>query len=399
MPLQIVRNDITKMRVDAIVNPSNERLTGTGGADLAIHQAAGPELARECAALGGCRPGQAKATRGHNLPARYVIHTVGPVWRGGLFGEKRTLQSCYRSCLDMALAMECRSVAIPIISAGTYRYPRDKALRVAMDTITDFLMEQEMMVYLVVYDKALYQISGKLVSAVKTYIDDRYVEVRADRWVYDDALASVSTETTPYVGRAIRPESYERTGEHTVFPPGWSLEAGDGDREEWLHLPEPHWPEPVERAAAPMPEKACAREPSPLQVLKSQVQQAAPSRSLRDLLGTIDESFSDMVLRKIDERGMKDSQCYKKANIDRRLFSKIRGDRLYKPSKPTALALAIALELSLPETKELLMKAGFALSHSNKFDIIVEYFIEQGEYNIMRINETLFEFDQSLLGA
>lgn len=329
MPLFVVRNDITKMKVDAIVNAANETLLGGGGVDGAIHRAAGPQLLEECRTLGGCRTGNAKITGAYDLPSKYVIHTVGPVWHGGLFGEKRLLTSCYRNSLELAQKNKCESVAFPLISAGVYGYPKDKALKIAMDTIAEFLLENDMTVYLVIFDRSAFQISGKLFADIASYIDDHYVDTHTD---------------------------YHRESQRIA----WTL-----------HKPECR--------AMPMA--------------------AAPKRSLDEMLSTIDESFSEMLLRKIDEKGMKDSACYKKANIDRKLFSKIRSDKNYKPSKPTVLAFAIALELPLSETKDMLMKAGFALSHSNKFDIIIEYFITNGNYNIYEINEVLFAFDQSLLGG
>lgn len=330
MPLQIIRNDITHMEVDAIVNAANKTLLGGGGVDGSIHRAAGPELLEECRGLGGCPTGEAKVTSAYRLPAKYVIHTVGPVWQGGSRGEEHFLRRCYRRCLALAVEKKCESVAFPLISAGAYGYPREQALQIAMDEISGFLLEQEMLVYIVVFDRKSYSLSSKLMADIKSYIDQNYVDAH----------------------RAM-------------------------DRRRRMFSP----------AAAP-----CAAAP------ERDLWDAAPP-SLEDALGTIDESFSEMLLRKIDERKMKDSQCYKKANIDRKLFSKIRSDKHYKPSKPTALAFVIALELPLWEAKELLMKAGFALSHSNKFDIIVEYFIQKGNYNIYEINEALFAFDQSLLGS
>ncbi len=329
MPLEIVRNDITKMKVDAIVNAANESLLGGGGVDGAIHRAAGPELLKECRKLGGCKTGFAKITRGYHLPAEFVIHTVGPVWQGGEHGEKALLESCYRTSLELAKVNKCESVAFPLISAGVYGYPKDQAIRVAMDTITAFLTKNDMTVYLVIFDKSAFQISSKLFSAVQAYIDDHYVDLHED-------------------SRSYRLQRMEMA--RPMMAP----------------------------CAAPMESRAM---------------------SLDDALSQIDESFSEMLLRKIDERGMKDTECYKKANIDRKLFSKIRSDKHYKPSKPTVLAFAIALELSLSETKDMLQKAGFALSHSNKFDIIVEFFIQNGNYDVFAINEALFAFDQSLLGG
>lgn len=331
MPVQIVRNDITKMKVDAIVNAANNSLLGGGGVDGAIHRAAGAGLLKECEKLGSCETGDAKITGAYDLPCKYVIHTVGPVWRGGDHGEREKLISCYRKSLELAKKAECETVAFPLISSGVYGYPKDKAFKVALDTIGEFLLENEMTVYIVIFDKSALYIGEKLFSDIGKYIDDSYAEEHSDS----------------------RLESIKR------------------------------------REAALFNVSLCAPEPD--KILKES--------TLVDALKTLDESFSEMLLRKIDEKGMTDAECYKKANIDRKLFSKIRSDRLYKPKKTTAIAFAIALELPLEETKEMLMKAGFALSHSNKFDIIIEYFITHGNYNIYEINEALFAFDQCLLGA
>ncbi len=329
MPIQIIRNDITKLSCDAIVNAANSTLLGGGGVDGAIHRAAGPELLEECKTLGGCHTGQAKITKGYNLPSKYIIHTVGPIYSDGKSGEEEKLSSCYRECLKLAKENNCEDIAFPLISSGAYGYPKDKALRVAIDTISEFLSENEMMVYLVVFDKKAFQISEKLFFDIKSYIDDTYVDLHA-------------------------PLRNERR------------------REEFI--------------------PCCAS-------ICIDKKISEPEHDLEDLLSKVDESFSQMLLRKIDEKGIKDSECYKKANVDRKLFSKIRNDINYKPKKTTAIAFAVSLELSLDETNEMLEKAGYALSHSNKFDIIIEYFISKGNYNIFEINEALFAFDQSLLGV
>ena len=338
MPLQIVRNDITKMNVDAIVNAANTSLLGGGGVDGCIHRAAGPELLAECSTLHGCETGSAKITKGYRLPCKYVIHAVGPRWRDGRHQEQELLESCYRTSLNLAKENGCQSVAFPLISSGIYGYPKDQALKVAVDSISAFLLENEMMVYIVVFDRKAYQISGKLFADIAAYIDDRYVEEHTD-------------------SRAEQRRRLEALAEESCF----------------------------EAAPAPLSPEAIGKSYS--------------SQSLEEALGQIDESFSEMLLRKIDESGMTDAQCYKKANIDRKLFSKIRSDKFYKPSKPTVLAFALALELPLAQMQEMLGKAGFTLSHSNKFDIIVEYFVERGNYNVYEINEALFAFDQSLIGA
>ncbi len=344
MPLSIIRQDITKMETDAIVNAANETLLGGGGVDGCIHRAAGKGLLEECRELGGCKTGDAKITKGYNLPCRYVIHTVGPVWHGGGDGEREKLISCYRKSLALAKEYGCKSVAFPLISSGVYGYPKAQALKIAVDTIGDFLLENEMNVYITVFDRDSFSIGEKLYADISQFIDDVYVDLNMD---YPYEAARFNKLHRKYRGDCAPSCARQTVHEHDCC------------------------------MAAP-------------QMLSSE---------LDERIKQIDESFSQMLLRKIDEKGMTDSQCYKKANIDRKLFSKIRSDVNYKPSKPTAIAFAVSLELNLEETNDMLRKAGYALSRSNKFDIIIEYFISKGIYNIFEINEALFAFDQNLLGG
>lgn len=331
MPLHLVRNDITKMRVDAIVNAANSSLLGGGGVDGCIHRAAGPELLQACKNLHGCETGQAKITEGYRLPCKYVIHAVGPRWQGGAQGEEEKLRSCYLESLKLATEYQCETVAFPLISAGIYGYPKAEALRVAVDTIAAFLETAELTVYLVIFDRASYEIGAERFSEIQVYIDERYVDAHTDS-------------------------------------------AAQRFRREQLY------------------EAKCSE--APLCETK-----AVAEVSLEETLQRLGESFSEMLLRKIDESGMTDAQCYKKANIDRKLFSKIRSDKHYQPSKTTAIAFALALELPLSELEELLEKAGFALSPASKFDLIVAYFVARGKYNVFEINEALFAFDENPIGA
>ena len=336
MPLEIIRNDITKVHADAIVNAANSSLLGGGGVDGAIHRAAGPELLAECRLLGGCETGEAKITKGYQLPAKYVIHTVGPVWQGGKNNEEQLLADCYRNSLALAKEYKLESVAFPLISSGSFGYPKDKALNTAISVIGEFLLSNEMTVYLVVFDKAAFTLSEQLFSAITQYIDDKYIE--------DHPL-----------------------NRRLQFAEKNSLNVCD--------LEEPIY----------------AYRETPASFKKR-------TRNLDDVVKHMDETFSQMLLRLIQEKGMTDAEAYKKANIDRKLFSKIRNDENYKPSKPTTVAFAIAMKLNLDETKDLLLKAGFALSRSSKFDVIIQYFLDEGNYNIFEINEALFAFDQTLLG-
>lgn len=371
MPIQIVRNDITKMKCDAIVNAANSSLLGGGGVDGAIHRAAGKQLLFECMKLGGCRVGKAKVTAAYKLPCKYVIHTVGPKWKGGGNGEKELLESCYNESLKLALEMECETVAFPLISSGVYGYPKDKGLKVAMDTIGDFLLEHDMLVYIVVFDKSSFKISEKLVTEIQEYIDDRYIEEHCD-YFEEERRRRVpgQQESVPLPTRS----DFRKAAP--------SMQVSEAKMEY-----------PCE--AVNEPEEI--KEHSTL--FTSDTMDLSNTIPLEVLLNQIDESFTEMLLRKIDEKGIKDSDCYKKANISRQLFSKIRKDMDYRPSKNTVIALAVALELDLNETKDLLLKAGFALSHSSKFDIIIEYFIKNRKYDVCEINQALFAFDQSLLGA
>ncbi len=371
MPLILVRKDITTMKVDAIVNAANETLLGGGGVDGAIHAAAGPDLLRECRKLGGCRPGEAKLTSGYRLPARYVIHTVGPRWRGGGEGEEETLRGCYRNCLALAREMGCETLAFPLISAGVFGYPREDALRIAEEEIRSFPGDGEMTVYLTIFGR---NGPGR----------DRYPELEA--LLRPLSLPFADAMTMGAARPAPAPVKEKRKG-----PAGLLRKTRPAKKEE----------APAEAAHPPREEAVWDAADSEAVPLPSYYLEAEANAGadLKEALAALDESFSRMLLRKITEKGLTDAQCYKKANIDRKLFSKIRSDERYRPSKPTALAFAVALELGTEETKELLMKAGFALSRSSEFDVIVEYFIRRGQYDIDRINEALFAFDQPLLGS
>ncbi len=331
MPLLFIRDNIVHMKTDAIVNAANTELQPGGGVCGSIFDRAGTaDMEKACRKIGYCSVGSAVITPGFALTAKYVIHAVGPIWQGGNNNEETLLRSCYTQSLKLAKKHRLKSIAFPLISSGIFGYPKEEALQVAVSAISEFLLKNDMTVYIVVYDERSFCLSEKLVQKVECYIDNQYVQER-------------------YTYRHLQPGN---------------LTYAALDRQ-------------------------C---PSVFATMQSK-------RSLSELLEQTEETFSQSLLRLIDERGKKDSDVYNRANLDRRLFSKIRGNKNYKPSKQTVLAFCIALELSLDETKDLLGKAGLALTHTSKFDIILEYFISQKSYDIFEINEVLFQFDQPLLGS
>ena len=333
MPLEIVRNDITKMTVDAIVNAANPSLKMGGGVCGAIFRAAGARKLQEaCNQIGGCKVGDAVITDGFQLDAKFIIHTPGPIWQGGGNQEEALLKASYLNSLELAKNHQCESIAFPLISTGIYGYPKEEALQIAVSTISSFLLQHDMLVYLAVFDKKSFGISKKVFTSIHQYIDEHYVE--------EVEIAFPRNSEERYL--------LEQKQEAEIF--------------EW----------------------DCNQE---------------VEYSLVNLLDQLDESFSERLLRLIDEKGMSDVETYKRANIDRRLFSKIRNGVDYTPTKKTAIAFAIALKLTSDETIDLLTTAGYTLTRSSKFDVIIEYFIQQANYNIHEINQVLFTFDQPLLGA
>ena len=343
MPFTIVRQDITKMKVDAIVNAANTDLQMGGGVCGAIFKAAGAaQLQAACDKLAPIKTGEAVITPAFGLPTKIIIHAAGPVYRQwNKEQNEQYLRVAYMNSLKRAVENDCETIAFPLISSGIYGYPKDEALQVATSVIHDFLIDHDLDVTLVVYDKAAFSISRELLGAVESYIDEHYVETHEIR------------------------------------------------RRQLLD---------VERDAIYEADKAVTKYNEPIfeEMLAPSVGAPAP---LDDLVGNLDEPFSQMLLRLIDAKEMSDVAVYKRANLDRKLFSKIRSNKGYMPSKRTAIALAVALELSLDETNDLLERAGFALSHAVKFDVIVEYFIANGKYDVFEINEVLFEYDQPLLGG
>lgn len=341
MPLQIIRQDITKMKVDAIVNTTNEEMIGYSGVDLAIHTIAGPELDAECERIAPLFLGQAKITKAYNLPSKYVIHTSGPTWRGGNYGESDILRSCYEESLKLAVENKCKSIAFPLISSGVYQYPKDQVLKFAIHIITEFLFDHELKVYLCVFDKESYSFSQKLFNDIQEFIDDEYVDEH-DEDYYDD-LGGAPAEEPLMLCKCCE-----------ALPP---MEADEAEQPDIDGL------------------------------------------SLKDYIEQMDKSFQEMLFDLIDESGMTDVECYKKANVDKRTFSKIKSNKDYRPSKQTVIAFAISLQLNMDETQALLATVGFTLSRSNVFDKIIRYFIHNKNYDIFEINQALFEFDQVLLGC
>lgn len=338
MPFEIVRNDITNMHVDAIVNAASRFPRVNAGVDSAIHKKAGPALLEARKKIGYITPGTAAATAAFGLDADYVIHAATPGWSGGLAGEMKTLRSAYDQCLALAVQLGCDSIAFPLLASGNHGFPKQKALQAAIAAFSEFLMEHEMQVYLVVFGRESVALSEKLVHTVASYIDENYIAA------YEEETYGSSEAC--YLRNRFRRQA-------------------------------------IRENAKPYMAASCA---------------AAPM-SLDDYIKAKDAGFTETLLKLIQKSGQKNSVIYKKANISKQHFSKIINDPDAKPSKPTAIALALALELDLAGTRDLIGRAGYALTDSSTFDLIIRYFIEQKQYNVIEINIALYEFDQNLLGG
>lgn len=345
MPFQIIHQNIAKFSCDAIVNPTDRMLSGSGGADNEIHTAAGRELDRECENLQGLGVGEIAVTGAYNLPCRFIFHTVGPVWENGSYNEAVLLRSCYLNALLKAKKMELTSIAFPLISSGTFGFPKDKVLRIAIDAISDFLFtsDQEMQIYVCILDRTSFELSKEI--ALKGY------------------LTRNSSKVFDYKDHALK----MRRADKNAMPPG--------------------------RESAERPHFIKAS------LCNNAAEAMINENDLEGWLRKQDDSFAVTLLKLIDKIGLTDVQCYKKANVSKGTFWKINNDPNYKPSKQTVIAFAIALELNLDETEQLLKTVGFSLSNSNTFDRIIQFFIMNGIYDIFEINAALYKYDQVCLGC
>ncbi|MCR5835528.1 MAG: macro domain-containing protein [Lachnospiraceae bacterium] len=359
MPLLFLRQDITKVKADAIVNTSNTKLLQGSGTSRAVFLAAGEEqLTKACTEVGECEIGHAVITPGFNLPSKYIIHVVGPIWMNGTANEVELLYKSYESALNLAKDNNIESIAFPLISAGNYKFPAELALSTAIDAINDFLENNDMTVYLLIYNKKVFEVSRNLSLSIKEYIDDKYVFDKDES--YDELYEVRMNDALSQKNKA------NSDGDNNVN----SNVNANVNANEYAIVSKDNF------------ENKCKDN----------------KETLEDLLNDKVETFTELLFRLIDERGMSDVEVYRKANIDRKLFSKIRSNVNYTPSKKTILCLAIALELNIMQANELLMKAGYTLSESSKLDVVVSYFLERGKYNILEINEVLFEYDLPMLG-
>ena len=421
MPFSIIRNDITRVKADAIVNTANPRPVIGAGTDTAIYQAAGAEkLLAERAKIGNIPVGKAAATSAFDLDAKFIIHTVGPAWRGGKHGEEEALRSCYEESLKLAVSLSCESIAFPLISAGSYGFPTDLAIKTATGAIYDFLMENDMMVYLVVFGRRAYDLSGKLFSDVNSYIDEHYVSAAREKeyghplpgasgWGNRPNIPGASAQSA--LGTSFMPDavSYAGAPEPGHLPNAPKAKAGklsglfhrrrreqeDANEliKEELQESSVELDEFKSTGTSAVPAMSEAPETAPL--FDASI---IPAGTLEEHIKATGDTFQEYLLKLIIEKKQKNSDVYRHANLSKQHFSKIISNRDYHPTKNTACALALSLHLDLKETRELLEKAGFTLSRSSKFDLAVEYFILNKEYNIVKDNIMLDQCGLELLG-
>ena len=378
MPFQIIRNDITRVAADAIVNTANPDPVIGGGTDSAIYQAAGmKKLLAERKKIGPIKPGDAHATPAFALHARYIIHTVGPVWIDGRHGENDVLRTCYAHSLELADTLGCTSIAFPLIATGVYGFPKEEALEIALAEIGKFLLTHDMDVTLVVFSRASFEISAELFGEINAYIDEHTVE-RLSREEYDFPMPSRYADERRRM-RHRKPDADFEIRQNISFQSlNTRSEDVDGLPDDMI----------CERCIPAEPK--CSLYMAPAERLEE---------NLEDFLENDEDTFQQRLMKLIIDSGMDDVTVYKRANIDRKLFSFIRSHEKYTPKKQTAIAFGIALKLSMPVMEDLLNRAGYAFSPASKSDLIISYFITHGNYNIFEINAALFKYEQKTLGG
>ena len=379
MSFKIVRNDITKIKADAIVNTANPEPVYSAGTDSAVYNAAGAEkLLAERRKIGRIAEGDVAVTPAFDLDAKYIFHTVGPIWQGGDYGEKETVRKCYQNCLNKAAELELESIAFPLLATGTYGFPKPDALLIAISVFGSFLADHEMDITLVVFDSESFALSDKIFAGVDRFIDENYVEEKIEE-EYGEAVMEDRMEMPSF--DACEEESADFHSERRSRKESLRNERLRNERRGLFATGRNAMM--IEPPAAMSISEACA----------------APKRSLDDVVKNIGETWQESLLRLITEKGYSDTEVYKRANVDRKLFSKIRSNKNYQPKKNTAVAFALALRLNLDETRDFLRRAGYAFSPSSIFDLIIEYSIDHGIYDLMLINGALFDHDQPQLGA
>ena len=384
MPFQIIRADITKVKADAIVNTANPSVAIGDGVDLAIYNAAGKEqLFEERKKIGNLDPGEVAITPAFNPDAKYIIHVSGPWWDGGKHDEVQLLRRCYDKSLQMAYDTGCKSIAFPLLATGTYGFPKELGLDIAVSSFTRFLEDHEMEIILVVFGKKATDISGKLFDDVKSFIDDDYVtETLDEEYKHDRIFGAASNAVKP--GRipgglfsSFRAERLSKTGSRPAedaFP--------DADSEEYEEDEAGFESDDVigslpEEAMQPM---ACASVAMPKE-----------SRLEDELKDIYTDSFAKHLQQMINKKGLKNSEVYAAANISKQYFSKLIKGQV-NPSKEKVLALAVGLRLNLDEAVDFLRLAGYALSPISQTDKVVEYFIRKEEYSVLKIDIVLFDY-------